>query len=527
VITKVFIRKNQYRDSVFLMVINERVRSLAGVEEIAVMMATDNNKEIMGNVGFSGREIDSATPNDLLICIRGVGERAIKNAVLQIEEMLTRRPRPEEIGEVYKTLESAVRERPETNLAIISVPGPFASREARKALNCGLNVLIFSDNVPIEEEIDLKKLAAKVDRIVMGPDCGTAIINHTPMCFANAVTPGAIGLVAASGTGLQEVVSLIARSGQGISQAIGIGGRDLSDKVGGLSMLKGIEILEDDEETEIIVLISKPPGPSTTKKVLQRVAKSKKKVIINFLGSNPKVISASGAIPCQTLEETAFLAVATLTGKPYKKRDFTLPKVDIKRMLEEETRRMASGQKWIRGLYSGGTLCDEAMIILNDLLGGVYSNIPLRPEFRLEDLSRGKGHCCIDLGDDFFTKGKPHPMISPETRNKYIMSEAEDPEVAVLLLDVVLGYGSHMDMAGALAEKIKDAKLKAERRGGYLAVVTSVCGTIKDPQDLVSQVKKLKDAGAVVMPSNTQAARFAALVSTRGVVEFKGRVGLI
>ncbi len=515
-VTKIVIKKNQYRDSVFLMVINERVRSLPGVEEIAVMMGTDNNKEIMKKVDFSGSEVDSATANDLLICIRAEEEKVIEEAVLQIEEMLTRRPRPEELGEVYKTLESAIRERPESNLAIISVPGQFAAREARRALNHGLNVLLFSDNVPIQEEIEIKKLAAKLDRIVMGPDCGTAIINHVPLCFANAVAPGPIGLVAASGTGLQEVVSLIDRAGQGVSQAIGTGGRDLSDKVGGLSMLKGLEILEDDEETEIIVLISKPPGPSTMKKVLGRVAKSKKKVIINFLGIGPETISDSGAIPSRTLEETAFLAVATLAEKPFKKQDFSLHEVDIKRMVREETRRMTPNQRWIRGLYSGGTLCDEAMLILNESIGGVYSNIPLKPDLRLEDLSKGKGHCCIDLGDDYFTRGKPHPMISPETRNRYILSESEDPEVAVLLLDVVLGYGAHRDMAGALIENIKAARSKAERKGRYLAVVTSVCGTMRDPQDFSSQVKKLMEAGAVVMPSNAQAVRFAALVSTRG-----------
>ena len=515
-VTKIVIKKNQYRDSVFLMVINERARSLLGIEEIAVMMGTDNNKDIMRKVGFSGSEIDSATANDIIICIKGKSEEMIKNALAQIEEMLTRKPCPEELEDVYKTLESTIRERPETNFAIISVPGQFAARETRKALKHGLNVLLFSDNVPIEEEIEMKKLATKLDRIVMGPDCGTAIINHVPLAFANAIASGHIGLIAAAGTGLQEVVSLIDRAGQGVSQAIGTGGRDLSDKVGGLSMLKGLEILDEDEEIEIIVLISKPPGPSTMKKILKRVSKSPKRVIINFLGIDPELISSSGVMAARTLEETAFLAVATLKGEPYQPKNFSLSEVDLKRILKEETQRMAPNQKFIRGLYSGGTLCDEAMIILKDSVGEVYSNIPLIPELRLTDLSKGQKHSCIDLGDDYFTRGRPHPMISPETRNRYIMGEAEDPEVAVLLLDIVLGYGAHMDMAGALTKSIKAAKSKAEDRGGYLAVVTSVCGTMGDPQDFSSQVKKLKEVGALVMPSNAQATRFAALVSTRG-----------
>jgi FdrA protein len=515
VVTKIVTKKNEYRDSVFLMVVNERARSLSGIEEIAVMMGTDNNKDIMREVGFSGSEIDSATANDMLICIRGQSGEMFETALAQIEEMLTRKPPREELEDVYKTLESAVRERPETNFAVISVPGQFAAREAQKALNKGLNVLLFSDNVPLEEEIELKKLASQLDRIVMGPDCGTAIINHVPLAFANVVNPGPIGIVAAAGTGLQEVASLIDREGEGISQAIGTGGRDLSDEVGGLSMLKGIEILEEDEETEVIVLISKPPGPSTMKRVLDRVSQSRKKVIVHFLRGDPELVVRSGAIAAQTLEEAALLAVDTMRGEPYQHKNFSIPEMDLKKMLKQETERINPKQRFVRGLYSGGTLCDEAMLIMSDSVGEVYSNIPLKPDLRLADLSKGQKHSCIDLGDDYFTKGRPHPMISPETRNRYIVGEAEDPEVAVLLLDIVLGYGAHMDMAGALKGSIEAAKSTAEKRGGYLSVVASVCGTVKDPQDFAAQVKKLEEVGVVVMPSNAQAARFATMISSK------------
>ncbi len=513
--TRIVIKKNQYRDSVFLMVINEQTRSLPGIDEIAVMMGTDNNKDIIKEVGFLSPEIDSATSRDIVICIRAGSDEEIEIALAQIDEMLTRKRRPEELEDVYKTLESAIRERPETNFAIISIPGQFASRETKRALNHGLNVLLFSDNVPIEEEIEIKKLATQSGRIVMGPDCGTAIINHIPLGFANAVIPGSIGLVAAAGTGLQEVVCIIDRAGGGISQAIGTGGRDLSDKVGGLSMLKGLDILDKDDETEIIVLISKPPGPITMKKILKRASKSPKKVIINFLGGDPELISSFGATAGQTLEETAFLAVAALKGEPYQHRNFSISEEELKRRLKEETESMIPNQKFIRGLYSGGTLCDEAMLILNDSVGEVYSNIPLKPELRLRDLSKGQKHCCIDLGDDYFTRGRPHPMISPDSRSRYIISEAEDPEVAVLLLDIVLGYGAHMDMAGALRESIIVAKTEVKKRGGYLAVVASVCGTMKDPQNFLSQVQKLEDMGVVVMPSNAQAARFAAMIALK------------
>jgi hypothetical protein len=281
-------------------------------------------------------------------------------------------------------------------------------------------------------------------------------------------------------------------------------------------MLKGIEILDADDKTEVVVLISKPPGPRAAKRILNRVSQMRKKVIINFLGFNPELIRQSGGIPARTLEETASLAVTALGGDPLDFEDAGLPKGELRERLQKEIHRMSSNQKYIRGLYSGGTLCDEALILIRDWVGEAYSNIPLTPPFRLTDLSKGKENTCIDFGDDFFTKGRPHPMIFPEIRNRYIVSEAGDPELAVVLLDVVLGYGAHPDMAGELSNSIQAAKSTVEDRGGYLSVVSSVCGTMKDPQGYDSQVKKLEEIGVVVLPSNAQAVRFAAMVATRG-----------
>jgi FdrA protein len=514
-ITRVMIRRNEYRDSVFLMVVNEAVRGVPGVEEVAVMMGTDNNKGIIRAVGFLGDAVEAATPRDILICIRAVDESAVGEALARIDLLLSRKTATGEAEGVYKTLDAAVREIPASNLAIISVPGPFAGRETRKALKLGLNVLLFSDNVPVEEEVELKRLASRLNRIVMGPDCGTAIINHVPLAFANVVRPGPIGLLAASGTGMQEVACLIDRAGEGISQAIGTGGRDLSDRVGGLSALQGMDILEEDEATRVIVLISKPPGAETMGKILGRVARCPKPVVVDFLGADPKSMGSSGALAARTLEEAASLAVAAARGEKRQAGDLPGARPEWDALLKRETESMAPGQRFIRGLYSGGTLCYESMLILRDAIGDVHSNIPLRPELLLRDLSRGKGHTLIDLGDDAFTQGRPHPMISPESRKRYIASETDDPEVAVLLLDVVLGYGSHRDMAGALSENIQAAKEKVARNGGYLSVVASVCGTAGDPQDSPSQVRRLEEGGAVVMPSNAQAARFAAMVSRR------------
>jgi len=512
VITKILKKQNEYRDSVFLMVINQEVKSTPGIEELVIMMGTDNNKGIMRDVGFTGSDIELATANDMVICVRAHTEEAINEALSQIEEMLTRKATGEQLEDVYKTVDSLVREIPNTNLAIISVPGQFAARETRKALRLGLNVLLFSDNVSVDEEIELKKLASELDRIVMGPDCGTAIINQVPLAFANAVNPGPIGIVAAAGTGMQEVVKVIDRQGLGISQGIGTGGRDLSDEVGGISMLKGIEILEQDKKTEIIVLISKPPGSVAVKKVLDRVAESPKKMVVCFFGGYSELIARSGAIAARYLEEAALLAVASVEGRRYEYKNFSVSESKLESMLNRETGGIGPHQKFVRGLYSGGTLCDEAMLILKDFVGGVYSNIPLEPENKLPDLSKGYKHSCIDLGDDYFTRGRPHPMISPETRKQFIVNEADDPEVAVLLLDIVLGFGAHPDMAGALTKSITAAKSKVEEKGGYLSVVASVCGTSGDPQGIAEQTKKLEDTGVIVMPSNSQAARFAGMV---------------
>jgi len=511
-ITRIIVRKNQYRDSVFLMVVNQQVMKFPGIGEIAIMMGTDNNKDLMMKAGFDSPDMQAATPNDMTICIRAESAEHIEKAIQEIDKLLVKKRRPDEKTDTYKTLDAVMRERPETNFAVISVPGQFAAREARKALNYGLNVLLFSDNVTIEEEIELKNLANRLDRIVMGPDCGTAIINYVGLAFANVVNPGSIGVVAATGTGLQEVVGIIDRLGEGITQAIGTGGRDLSDRVQGISMKKGIDILEEDPATKVIVIISKPPGLQTAADILKKISTCSKKTIVNFIGADPAAVIAAGAIPAKTLEEASLKAVATLRDDVYTAKDFQLSDREVTGLIQKEKKRMQPAQKYVRGLYSGGALCDEALAIMGEQLGGIFSNIPLQPHLKIENLSHGFRHSCIDLGDDYFTQGKPHPMIYPDVRNRYIMSEVENAEVAVLLLDIVLGYGAHIDMAGALSKSIISAKSLAEARGGYLSVVASVCGTQKDPQNFGEQVIKLKQCGVVVMPTNAQAARLAAYI---------------
>jgi succinyl-CoA synthetase alpha subunit len=515
-VKKVVIRKNSYYDSVALMIINKEVKGIKGIKEAVVSMGTDYNKNILKNVGFIGQDIEETTPNDLIIAIEGENENVLEDAVNKVNELLTKRQTSGD-GDEYRpsTFDSALKVMPDANMVLISLPGQYAAAEVEKALKADKHVMLFSDNVSLEDEIRLKNLAKEKGLLLMGPDCGTAIINNTPLAFANVVNKGKIGIVGASGTGIQEVTTLISKQGEGISQAIGVGGRDLSPMVGGIMMEMGIKALQADPSTEVIVLISKPPAVEVMDKILAVASGGEKPVVVHFLGGDPEKIRKAGLIPGLTLEDTALKACAVARGKKPRDIEPEFTEEEIAALLNKETQKMTSDQKYIRALYSGGTLCDEAMIILSREIGEIYSNIPLKPEWKLEDTNKSKGNTALDLGDDEFTLGRPHPMIDLNFRCERILKEADDPETAVILLDVVMGFGANKDPAGELAPCIREAKKKAEERGGYLSVIAYVCGTEGDPQNLKEQEEKLKQVDVVIMPSNVRAAKFAAEVIKR------------
>lgn len=502
------IRKNAYYDSVTLMLISKDVKTLEGVEEALVGMGTDLNKELAANLNLSNDEIAAITPNDFFIVVKVDNESRMESVVAKVDELLTQKKVA--AGSDYRpvALDSALEHLPGANMVVISVPGKYAAAEVKKALNKDLHVMLFSDNVPVEEEKELKELAVEKGLLMMGPDCGTAIINQVPLAFANVIAKGNIGVVGASGTGTQEVTVIIDKLGGGVSQVIGTGGRDLKTEVGGLMMIQGMKALMEDPETKVIVLISKPPAKEVAAKVLELVKKTNKPVVVDFIGGDSKQISDAGAYSCTTLEDTANKAVALSKGEtPTDFDGFSIDDEIVNKMVADEVSKMLKSQKYLRGLYTGGTLADEAMKMLGKTLGGIYSNIPLTPEYNLEDPDTYNEHTCIDLGDDMFTVGRPHPMIDPSTRTERFV-DAVDENVAVMLIDVVLGYGSHMDPAGEMVEPIKNAKAKVKELGGYLSVVCSICGTDNDPQSLAESKKVLEEAGVVVMQSNAQAVRF-------------------
>jgi len=515
---KIEIRRNTYYDSVTLMIISKEVKKVPGVSDALIGMGTDLNREIAQKLGLACDGFDTISANDFFIAAHCDSEEAFHNAVEETDRLLSKKAEGTESRQIYPTLNSAMRAHPDLNMAVISVPGAYASEVAQDCLNRGINVMLFSDNVTVEEELELKTYAASKGLLVMGPDCGTAIINQTPLAFANVIRKGNIGLVCASGTGAQEVSSIISQLGGGISQLIGTGGRDLSLAIGGIMMQMGLDALIQDQDTEIIVLVSKPPAREIAEQILNQAAGAGKPVVVCFIGGNPEEITRRGLHAACSLEDAAHKAVDLANGRAPK--DFTSFTMGIQCATElaaKEANRLTAGQLYLRGLYTGGTLCDESMKILIESLGCIHSNIPLRQEDLLVDArsSPSVAHTFLDFGDDAFTVGRPHPMIDPSLRAERLVEEAKDRQVAVILVDCVIGYGSHPDPAHDLSAAIMQAKLSAEQEGRYLCVVASVCGTEMDPQNYTETQKKLETAGAIVMPSNAQAARFANLVLTQ------------
>jgi len=505
-LTKVI--RNCYRDSLSLMQMSAGLAETSGVEASAVVMATDGNLGLLRDAGLLTVDAGAGAA-DVLVVIRGQDTRILEQAFAELEEELHRDPPAARSGGnaadiLPRSLAMSLRDA-DPNLALISVPGEYAAAEALKALRLGLHVMLFSSGVSEADEVALKRYAGANGLLVMGPDCGTAIINGVPLGFANVVRRGDIGCIGASGTGLQEVTTLIHRHGAGVSQVIGTGGRDLSRAVGGRSTLQALDALARDPATRVIVLVSKPPEPEVAARVLERAGRAVKPVVVHFLGAASDTGPGSGVVSACTLEEVAGRAAALSRGVPFSPD--VPPEGTPGMRLPDTGPPRASGQRFIRGLYSGGTLAAEAVLLMREAAGPVYSNTSLPPS--LDDIWKSRGHSVVDLGDAGLTRGRPHPMIDPRLRNERILLEAADPEVAVILLDAVLGYGAHGDPAGALTPVIREAQQTTARAGRRLSFVASVCGTSEDPQNASQQERRLKDAGVVLARSNAEATRIA------------------
>ncbi len=475
------------------MQISSAITASAGVRRALVAMATPVNLSLLSDMDFEMSA--EASPNDLVVAFEADDDESLAAALERLERELAGPASPvaltpgaPDIAVAPRTTATAVRAGG-TGLALISTPGQYAFVEAMDALDAGLSVLVFSDNVPVGHEVRLKQLAAERGLLVMGPDCGTAVVGGIGLGFANVVRPGPVGLVAASGTGAQQIMCLLAAAGVGISHCLGVGGRDLSGDVGGASTHAAMDALDADPDTRLIVVLSKPAALEVADEVRAHAAKLSTPVLVAPLGP--------GAPDLTTVTETVL----------------THLEVPVPRWPTWEPGQppVAPGNGgWLRGLFSGGTLCIEAMVVAAPVLGPVRSNIPLRPEWTIG--ASADGHAMLDLGSDEYTLGRPHPMLDPGPRLDLLEREAADPRTTVLLLDVVLGHGAHPDPAAELAPAIRAAL----RRMEPLSVVVSLVGTADDPQGLTDQAEALRSAGAWVFLSNAAAAQHAASLA-RGI----------
>ena len=496
--TAVEIRSGAYYDSVVLMQLQRSLSEQPGVLDAGVVMGTDANKDVLAQSDLLAPEVQPAGPDDLVIVVLGEDEASAHEAVKKVDELLTKRGTGVEVADYRpKSLESAARMKPETNWVLISVPGRYAAGVARQALHLDKHVFLYSDNVSLEDEIELKRIASEKCLLVMGPDCGTAIVNGVGLGFANKVRHGPVGMVAASGTGLQQVSSRIHQMGSGITQALGTGGRDISEAVNAITTRQGLDLLSRDPETRVIVLVSKPPSPTVADDLVKSARLAGKPVVVDFIGYSTPSRQVDNVHFATTFDETARMAVILANSSPDEELSADL-------ILD----RFSPDQRYLRGLFSGGTLAYEALLILQDYLPAVYSNAPLDKDYHLTDSLVSQEHTLIDLGEDEFTVGRLHPMMDNDLRIRRLEAEVSDPEVAVILLDVVLGYGAHSDPASEMAPAIAKARANADLSGRYLEVVAIVSGTDEDPQDMPAQIEQLEAAGARVETSNDKAARY-------------------
>jgi len=501
---RIVVRRDSYFDSVFLMSLSAELGRTASLEAGHVVLATPANRQLLEGLGFELGPFGPLGPTDLVVALRATAAETIATAETRLEELIaSRRPTSSGDGSPVEPLggvAGALQQLPGANLALISVPGEYAAYEAAKALEASLHVMIFSDNVSIDDEVALKRRAADRGLLVMGPDCGTAMIGGKPLCFANRVRSGPIGLIGASGTGLQEVSCQIHRLGSGVSQMIGVGGRDLSTAVGGLSTLAAIDLLAADAATRVLVVVSKPPAPEVAARVIERLTALGRPSVVVFLGDKPRVDHGTVNV-AEGLSEAAWIACSLVMDRPGAAptgSEAAAP--DVAKICA----RMSPAQRWLQGLFCGGTLAAEALLLLRHQVEVVRSNL----DHDEQGIPSAGEHAILDLGDDVFTRGRPHPMIEPRLRAEWIAERGGDPTTAVLLLDCVLGHGSHPDPAGVTAEAIAVARA----RNPGLAVMASVTGTDLDLQGLTRQQAILREAGAAVLSSNAGAAAAAARV---------------
>lgn len=512
---KTIIKENSYMDSIFLLTATREMTKIDGVTNSVVVMGSDMNKTVLEEFGGLTPEAQAAGPNDLIIALDMESDDCIAAAEERLAQLLEgsgKKSANKTEDTEYRTLGIAADDNPEANMVIISVPGEFAAAEAKTALYRDMNVFMFSDNVPVEDEVEMKTIARERDLLVMGPGCGTAVINGVSLGLMSEIRRGHVGIVGASGSGIHEIAMLTHRYGEGVSQAIGTGGRDLSKEVGGITMLQGIEYLSQDPETKVIVLVSKPPHPDTCKKIYASLPKNKP-VVIFFLGGKPEEIRAAGAYAPETLEQAAQMAVALARGEKVEDKGCVEEIIEeLRPMAAEERAKIAPSQKYMRGLFCGGTHSEEVVLMLGERVPNLHSNIKFGNVEKLVNRHVSLENSLVDMGDEEFTKGKPHPVMDPTILVDRMLQEARDPEVGVILFDLLFGHGVHKDPVGAIEEALKGIQEIQEKENRHICLIAALCGTDRDPQGIADQQRRLEAYGVKIMPSNAKAALLAGLI---------------
>ncbi|HLI38623.1 MAG TPA: FdrA family protein [Streptosporangiaceae bacterium] len=494
--------KDTYADSMALLVATSVMSDQPGVVWAGAVMATPGALEDLAEQGFGPGDLAGSSASDLVLAVRAANEDQARAALAAGADSIfsaSREQRGERARESPRTIEAAREQLPDANVAIISVPGPYAALEAHHALTAGMHVLLFSDNVPLAEEVELKQRAMELGLLVMGPGAGTAVLAGTGLGFANVLRRGPVGVVAAAGTGAQEVSALLDRWGTGVSQVIGVGGRDLSAEVAGRMAAAAVRALDADPDTRAILVVSKPPDPRVARLVLEQCAATP--AVAVFMGvaelERPPNVELA-----RTLEAGAIAAARLAGGTPAD------PARGLAARAAQAAARLPEHRRVVRGFYSGGTLCYEAQLVISGLLGPVYSNEPL---VRANTVPAPPGsNVLLDLGAEEYTRGRPHPMIDPQSRIEILREQAREPEVAAVLLDVVLGHGSHPDPAAALAPVLEE--IMAD---GGPQVIAYVLGSSGDPQGYARQRARLEAAGCLVTETAARAAYLAAAIAVR------------
>lgn len=512
--SRVEVKKGYYRDSIQLLKISEEVKKVPGVREALIAMGTDTNKELLKMLGFTYDALDSVTSNDLIIAIGAESEEALNNAY-NVANRLLEEGIGGVSGEYYSDIDEALAKNPDITLALISIPGQYVKDIALKLIDRGIHLHIFSDNVPIQDEVEIKKRAYEKGILVLGPGAGTVIIKGLGLGFSNKVKVGNVGIVAASGTGLQEVSSLLSEVGIGISYGLGVGGNDVKDVVGGLMTMLSLKFLEENPDTNIMALISKVPDKSTEGKIIDYISMHvTKPIVINFLGGH-EYPSSPTRVFTYTLHQTILQLAKLVSEDKYREAisKYSVEFDDLLKMANELKRQLNAKQRFIRGLFVGGSFTNETLVILREMINNIYSNSPIEGVHKLENPFISVANSIIDIGDEVFTRGRPHPMIDPTIRINRLYKEATSEDVAVILLDFVLGYGSHNDPVGSHIDTIKRIIEINEELKRHVIIISHVCGTNEDPQNLQEQVSKLKSLNdVIVMPTNALAAFLAGLI---------------